>query len=118
MRCFNHTLQLSAKALLRPFSAKMDDEDENEEADDDDMDVEDPNDFSYLNADIDEDDGGDEDALDIGGEEEDEEVDDDGIDELDELEPLSRSALSNDTKEVRYALSKVYIHFALNLTKK
>ncbi|KAG6806924.1 hypothetical protein H0H92_009553 [Tricholoma furcatifolium] len=34
VRCFNHTLQLAVKALLRPFSCNTDDDDEDEEVSD------------------------------------------------------------------------------------
>ena len=109
VRCFNHTLQLSAKALLRPFSVKIDDDQDNEDdVDADEPEAEDPDDLSYLNANTDNDDE-DNEALDIGGEEDEEEVDDDGIDELDDLGPYTRSALLNETQEVRHALSKVCI---------
>ena len=107
--CFNHTLQLSAKALLHPFSVKMeDDEPENDNEDDDFPEPEDLDNLSHLNGNIDDDDGDeDEDPLDIGGEDGEEEAEDDGVDELEKLTLSSCSALLHDTKEVCHALSKV-----------
>ena len=68
------------------------DQDNEDDVDADEPEAEDPDDLSYLNANTDNDDEDDE-ALDIGGKEDKEEVNDDGIDELDDLGPYTWSAL-------------------------
>src|SRR3984957_20502770 len=75
VRCFNHTLQLSAKALLKPFniglSGKATD-------DDDELTQDDDNDLAMVEND--EDKGNEEEQAD-----EDDDDDDDNIDELEKL---------------------------------
>ena len=94
VRCFNHTLQLSAKALLRPFNpalGKASDIDLNGDQDD-------------LGAE-DEDNDGDEDnrsdALDVY------DVDDDDIDELDQLNASERKKLMENVGAIRTTVSKL-----------
>jgi hypothetical protein len=95
VRCFNHTLQLSAKALLRPFNpafGKATDincnggqDDLLEDDDDDDDDDEEGNLPDALESDY----------------------DDDEIDELDDLDTNSREELIADTAIVRTTVSKL-----------
>jgi hypothetical protein len=102
IRCFNHTTQLSAKALIRPFNAGMAsagtalDEDE-AEAILDDLDVDDA--ASENEDDNDKDsDGADDGEDDV----------DDGIDELEALSDEEREEIIADTAVVRFAVTKVH----------
>jgi hypothetical protein len=106
VRCFNHTLQLSAKALLRPFNAGLGDVTEEsadnvvddlpsmeDDSDDDDDDNDDDDDDSNSNnnnnlPDVLEDDV------------------DDGMDELDNLDADAREELLADTAALRQTVSK------------
>jgi hypothetical protein len=94
-RCFNHTVQLSAKTLLTPFntalSGKAKDSIEIVEGDDEDQ----------LVPDIDEEEGNEEDV----DEEKDDE--DDGIDELEQLSDDERKELLEGTAAVRETVTKV-----------
>jgi hypothetical protein len=110
VRCFNHTMQLSAKALLKPFSGPA-------VTDDDDLDVnaastDDDDDLPAL-EDL-EDDSGDEndDDNDEGGNDEgnDKEEEEDALEILDAEE---REALLENTAVVRTTLDKVsqYLSF-------
>ena len=92
VRCFNHTLQLSAKALMRPFNpalGKAPDIDFN--GGQDDLGVED------------EDNEGDHNDV----EEVIYDVDDDDDNELDDLDPYSRKELIEDVAVVRTTISKL-----------
>lgn len=101
VRCFNHTLQLSAKALLRPFNPALG------------KDAEDVGD------------GNQDDLLDIDGSDDSEEEedgplniddianDDDNIDELDNLDADAREELIADTAIVRAVVSKVNTFISL-----
>jgi hypothetical protein len=115
VRCFNHTLQLSAKALLRPFNAGLDNTTKG--GDNDDID-----DLVALSLDDDDDDEDeDEDGEGDGegdGEDEDlpappnvDDIDDvdDGIDELDALSAEEREEILTDTVAVRETITKVCI---------
>jgi TATA-binding protein-associated factor Taf7 len=99
VRCFNHTLQLSAKALLKPFniglSRKATDND-NEITQDDDSDL-----ATF------EDEGEQEDE--DGEEEEADEVDDedDNINELEELSEDKQNQVLEETAVVRETVTKV-----------
>ena len=100
VRCFNHTLQLSAKTLLRPFNAGLgkmteDGDGNNNNADD------------LFDQDDDDDDEDDED--DVGGLPDIPDVDDvdDGIDELDELDADARQSIITDTAAIRETVSKL-----------
>jgi hypothetical protein len=97
VQCFNHTLQLSAKALLRPFNpalGKAPDIDSDGGQDD-------------LEGDVNEGDNNDgkkdnrPDVLDVY------DVDDDDIDELDDLDADSREELMADAAVVRSVVSKL-----------
>jgi hypothetical protein len=97
VRCFNHTLQLSAKALLAPFnpaiSQKTTQGDEMPEEGDDDQ---------LLPEDDTEDD---EDDSEEDAEKNDDE--DDDINELDELSEDERVQVLENTMEVRETITKV-----------
>ena len=98
--CFNHTLQLSAKTLLRPFNAglgKMTDDGDNNDVDD--LDADD----NGLDKD-DDDDGNDDDSLPTVLDADDI---DDGVDELDALDADEREEIIADTAAVRETVSKV-----------
>jgi hypothetical protein len=98
VRCFNHTMQLSAKSLLKPFSTMINDADVDNDDDDDST-------VPELEG--------------IGDEEEEEEADDEEDDkeeEKDVLEELSaeeREHLLENTAVVRTTLDKVCVvyHF-------
>jgi hypothetical protein len=100
VRCFNHTLQLSAKTLLRPFNAGLGKTSE----DGDNPDVDD-----LLNS------GVDDEEEDEDDEDEDEDLPgvpdlddvDDGIDELDELDADEREGIIADTAAVRETVTKL-----------
>jgi hypothetical protein len=102
VRCFNHTLQLSAKSLLAPFNtaisqqAKQDDE-MPEEDDDDQLIPEDDDDDDDDEDDEEEDD-------------QDEDDQDDGIDELEALSENERVQVLEDTAVVRETVTKVRHH--------
>ncbi|KAG6806116.1 hypothetical protein H0H92_012625, partial [Tricholoma furcatifolium] len=100
VRCFNHTLQLSVKALLHPFSSSDDDKDS------------DTNDMPELEA-LDDEEGEDD-------EEEEGANDEDNEDPFDDLSEDERAELLESTKTVRTILSKVRkLSFAIiNLTTK
>lgn len=100
VRCFNHTLQLSAKTLLRPFNTALG------KAAEDDEDVED------SDALFDEDDESDEDETEEGDglpDVPDEDDVDDGIDELEGLDEAEREQLIADTEAIRQTVSKVFV---------
>jgi hypothetical protein len=97
VRCFNHTLQLSAKTLLHPFNVglgKATDDGDNNDVDD----LPDADD-NRLDEDDDDDDG----LLDVT------DVDDidDGVDELDALDVDEQEEIIADTAAVRETVSKV-----------
>ena len=99
VRCFNHTLQLSAKTLLRPFNAGLGKATEG--GSEDNKEGENFLDIEEDSEDSEDDD--DEDALD-GPNADDV---DDGIDELDDLGADAREKLMADTTAVRQVISKV-----------
>jgi hypothetical protein len=103
VRCFTHSMQLSANALIQPFNAGMtpapvlevdddapdgsggDTPSDNEEGDDDDNEDEDKDSLLALNED------------DV----------DDGIDELEDLSETDRETLMQETQDVRVTVSKL-----------
>ena len=92
VRCFNHTLQLSAKTLLRPFNAGFG------KANEDGEDVDDLPEVDVDDEDEDEDEDDDpSDADDI----------DDGVDELDALDHDAREEIMADTATVRDMVTKL-----------
>jgi hypothetical protein len=93
VRCFNHTLQLSAKALIWPFNPGM--------AKDKDADHLNDDTGVMLEVDDDDDDG------DTNSDEELTDDRDDGIDEMEALSESEREALLENTAEIREAVSKV-----------
>ena len=95
VRCFNHTIQLLAKVLLKPFSSAGLIETDNETENDDDN-------MPELQAMDDEDD-----------EEDDPDVDDEDNEEEDllaELDDDEREELINNTEAVRTMLNKVCLN--------
>lgn len=118
VRCFNHTMQLSAKALLSPFNTNMDkskDTDEKAPSDKENGSDEDiPADPTPVNADTS---PADEDMPDLEDTDADEVDNEDGEedDEDDELENLTeeqRAKLLEDTKSVRFTLTKVHCYLS------
>ena len=99
VQCFNHTIQLAAKALLRPLNPGITGND-----DDDGSDTDDGSDCPPLVV---------EDESDEEGEEENPidaaiaDVQDDGIDELEDLEMPLHEEMITETVIVREAVSKV-----------
>src|ERR1700722_5668054 len=87
-RCFNHTIQLSAKALLRPFNPALGKVTEEGVIDND-------NDMPNLEA------------LDNGDGDGDDDDADDGVDELDELDAAEREELLEGTAVVQGTVQKV-----------
>jgi hypothetical protein len=108
IRCFNHTIQLSAKALLQPFNTpttedRFEDEDDVDNNDDE-LDVQatgNVQDDDGLEEDDDDDDDDDSHGLDNGG---------DSDDPLASMDKAEKEALLADTQDVRSTLSKVCIH--------
>jgi hypothetical protein len=111
VRCFNHTMQLSVKALIKPFdmSTALTDGDAEEPPDADDT-LDDTLSVDMGDADTDEDREGvsiDADSVsDNGQDEPDEEIDDD--DSFDSLDPDARQGLLEGTAAVRTMLDKVH----------
>ena len=95
-QCFNHTMQLSAKTLLKPFNTALSGQD---------VDITDEEDDDPLIPEAEEE-----------GEEEDnnnnndEDNEDDGIDELETLSEEERTQVLEDTAIVRTTLTKVCTH--------
>ena len=105
VRCFNHTLQLSAKTLLHPFNVglgKTTDDGNNNDADNL-LDVDD-NGLDEDDEDDEDDDNDDDDGLPIVPDDDDI---DDGVDELDALDADEREEIIADTAAVREMVSKV-----------
>jgi hypothetical protein len=99
VRCFNHTLQLSGKTLLKPFNAGMS---SGKTAQDESL-VDDNNLPNMEDLEDDDDDVGDS----AGDGEDGENDDDDDIDELEELDEMEREQLLADTAVVRQTVTKV-----------
>ena len=108
VRCFSHTTQLSATALISPFNAGMGSVRTNEllvamesdaDNDNDDTDIE--------TADLDDDDDGDDEAGTGGEADEMNDDPDDGINELEELDEEERNWILEDTNVVRACVSKL-----------
>ena len=102
VRCFNHTLQLSAKALLKPFniglSGKATD-------DDDELTQDDDNDLAMVEND--EDEGNEEEQADEDDDDEDDDDDNDNIDELEKLSEDEQNRVLQETTVVRETITKV-----------
>jgi hypothetical protein len=101
VRCFNHTLQLSAKSLLKPFNTALSGSvmrDDNS----DDMTAQDVNENESIpdGDDEEEEEGGDEEDLEG-------EVEDDDIDELQELSEDEQKEMFEETTAVRETITKV-----------
>jgi hypothetical protein len=101
VRCFNHTLQLSAKTLLRPFNVGLGKTTEGGHIND----VDDLLDEELDNTDDNDDDNDNDDLPDVP------DVDniDDGIDELTELSADEREEILADTAAVRQTVTKVCV---------
>jgi len=103
VRCFNHTLQLSAKSLLTPFNTAL----SGKPADEDDV--------TALYSDNDEMIPQDDDDAILGDDEEEEgeendledDVEDDNVDELEALSEEERDRVVNETTIIRAAVTKV-----------
>ncbi len=95
MRCFNHTIQLAGKVLIKPFNAGMG------KAEDSENSTSDAPSLEMLNQDDDIDDDGD------TGLPDDRDVEDDDEEILSEEE---HSSIMADTLEVRETVSKVRLH--------
>jgi hypothetical protein len=102
VRCFNHTMQLSAKALLQPFNAGMTPAPTLEVDDDADS-----SDGDTLSDNEEGDDYDDEDEDDDGLSAIDEDDVDDGFDEMAELSAADQETLINETQAVRVTVSKL-----------
>jgi hypothetical protein len=105
VRCFNHTLQLSAKALLKPFNTALSGKTTGDDGDSDDVTAQDIDDNHLIPED---------DEEDVEGEDE-EEVEGEGEveDDVDELEVLSedeRNQMLEETTAVCKTVTKVCIH--------
>jgi len=97
VRCFNHTLQLAAKALLKPFAAALSSD---EEAD---------GPLLLLDDDID---------LEAGSAESDGDDADDNIDELEMLSDVGHEILISDTAAVKATIAKVgYVYWFWGFTQ-
>lgn len=107
VRCFNHTLQLSAKALLRPFNIGLSAGKATDDSDEIDQDDEDN--IAVFEDDEDEGDDGD----DGQGEEDDP---NDNIDELGILDEDERNQVLEDTTVVRDTITKVSITVRTSIT--
>jgi hypothetical protein len=97
-RCFNHTLQLSAKTLLKPFNtalSKVADEVDIGDEDDDDPPI-------LADPDVEGEEEGNDDE-----EDEEKDDDDDGVDELETLSEEERTEVLEDTAAVRATVTKV-----------
>ena len=105
VRCFNHTLQLSAKALLKPFTATTEssddrDSDSNETPlPEDDEELEQDDDTEEVSED---EDNGDDDT--------DDDDDDEEEDPFSKLDPAAKAQLMEDTQAVSITLNKVRIN--------
>src|ERR1700720_167957 len=98
VQCFNHTLQLSAKALLKPFNTAL----SGKAADDDDVAMYQDNIIQTILEDDEEDGDGDADENENEDEDEDisdisEDLQDDGIDGLQELNEEDREQMLEET---------------------
>jgi hypothetical protein len=102
VRCFNHTLQLSATTLIRPFNVGMTplkDSEDNSEASDDLLDLEEfESDDDNESVDVERDDIA------------------DGIDEFVELGAAEKEIFLGDTADVRATISKVSSAAGISLT--
>src|SRR5882762_9189483 len=107
-RCFNHTLQLSAKSLLKPFNTAL----SREAADNVDITDEEDDDPPILEAD---EEGKEEEDENEEDEDEDKDNEDDGIDELDMLNEEEWTQVLEDTAAVRATVTKVHNHKAENV---
>jgi len=112
VRCFNHTLQLSAKTLIRPFNAGLS---SSKVGDVDDVDSDDNGDGDGEEGDGEEGDGEEDSGDDQEGPKD---YAEDDADVLADLDPYERAALMEDTATVRAVVTKVHLtpsHTALTM---
>jgi hypothetical protein len=102
VRCFNHTIQLSAKALLKPFSSAGSTETDNETENGDDG-------MPELQA-MDDEDDKEEGEDDPDADDEDKEEEEDLLTDLDDDK---REELINNTEAVRTMLNKVRLNVSI-----
>jgi hypothetical protein len=100
VRCFNHTLQLSVKSLLKPFNTAISEKSTNNN--DDDATAQDHDDSQVLPDDSEEE-GRDEEEIYIEGD-----VEDDCVNELQELSEDERVQVLEETAVVRETITKVH----------
>lgn len=105
VRCFNHTLQLSAKALLRPFNTALSGKTAGND-DGDDVTAQDIDDNHLMPEDDEEEVEGEDDEEEADPEGEGE-VEDDNVDELQELSEDEQKQMLEETVAVREAVTKV-----------
>jgi len=101
VRCFNHTLQLSAQTLIKPFNAGMG---KTKKGDNDEDNIDD--DMPDLEE-FEDEDGDKDDADDAGVDEEVGSDIEEEVDELEELDEDERKRVLDDTAAVRETVSKV-----------
>ena len=99
VQCFNHTLQLSTKALLKPFNVGL-----SRKAMDDDNEITQDNDGDLAIFEDERDEEGEDDEEEQANEVDDE---DDNIDELEELNEDEQNQVLEDTAVVRDTVTKV-----------
>jgi hypothetical protein len=107
VRCFSHTTQLSATALVGPFNAGMGSVRNNELLGAMESDADNDNDTHVEMAELDDDDDDDDEAGTEGETDETNNDPEDGINELDELDEEERNRILEDTKIVRACVSKL-----------
>ena len=107
VRCFNHTLQLSAKTLVKPFNVAL----SSGLKDDGSLTNEDEDDMPALEDCVDDTDDDTEGADDDKGKSK--EFSDDETDEFDQLNEVDREELLEDTAAVREMVSKVHLYTLL-----
>lgn len=105
VRCYNHTLNLSVKALLKPFGVEKKRRTGKHTGDGTDLEEE-------VNVDPDSDVGEDDlpDLVDVSDSDDsngdDDEQEEDDMDEFDKLDESEKARVLNDTEEVRSVISK------------
>lgn len=114
VRCFNHTLNLAVKSLLKPFGSEKksqsgdnnDGDNDSDDSDDDgDSDTLGISDNSELVLEIPE---PDDEPVEYDGDE----VDNGNVDEFDRLNEIERAEMLGNTEEVRTVIAKVCMRIA------
>jgi len=104
VRCFNHTMQLSAKSLIRPFNAALGTAPDDVQGDGDEMDEDNE---MVSDGDINGDSNANEDDEDEDGRNEECDDPDDLIDELETLSDEDRARVLEETSAVRATVTKL-----------